>query len=875
MKQAFTFLWIILAATALRAQMVPGALPVKSQIGEQSRRANEISRVSRLIAQGKCTISGRVVAENGLPMNDVVVTLMHKDSASSAEAKAVVMFSMREEAVTDAKGFFSLTVPRGKDYGLSFTCVGYHAGKLDCRLFDALSDAFDFGTVTMAVKTVEIGQVVVTAVNNRRFSDMMTYTHYITADPARATSNMSQMAAKLPFVTVDPAGNIKVAGKETYIVLRNGRPDPLFKKTDTPLKEVMERLPAMGFTRITIMLDPPAEYRDYDYVINIESDRSNRLLGVVGATSADYDMQSGRLDLKQGVTGSADKLRFAGSVAYNRFRTPDIESGSTRRSFADNTTTDAANTSRSSGQGWKGNIEASYDLRETRVLVASFDIGRQNNESAQQSRLTTTAAGLQTAVRDDSYRKVNTSEPVTGVLGYLWNSKDMKRRLTTNYLFSTLSTEQDETLLSDDQGPATGHGTRTLGSVDDLTHQLTGYYAAPLLKKVTFSAKANYLYKTYRSIGEGFGTDGRVQTPDPSRERDMRTEVSRLDGNLDFTWRANKNLDLSAGTNARYYTPFSKTFAVYGQHTETIAQEGLQTAYGGSIRYMLPARPKKPGAAPTGRPAPGGVSRTPSRKYVQLSYNMLSLRPASSQLSNYVDERRSDFIITGNPSLKDEDYHQFFLMYSNMGRHILRLQYRHSDNRITTYWFENQAGQTVQTYINGGKYRFLSFEPDFFIPMAGSMLIVMSRLNYTSDEKAGQTSESLGAFASASYSRSLVGALSFSAGVNFAQNWSEGYSGYRSGIPLAVSAGLTYRAKFTEGSSLELNARVDNVLAWRNDSESFVHSPQFDMEQYSRNRITPVSFGASLSFGRFKVKPLHGAGPGAGRVEGFSTGGAN
>lgn len=71
----------------------------------------------------------------------------------------------------------------------------------------------------------------------------------------------------------------------------------------------------MEFIQFEIWQQLLLRYQRYDYVINIITDKTQRLLGTVSATKAYHHFNQGSSSSQQGDSGSSDKLRLAGNMA--------------------------------------------------------------------------------------------------------------------------------------------------------------------------------------------------------------------------------------------------------------------------------------------------------------------------------------------------------------------------------------------------------------------------------------------------------------------------------------------------------------------------------------------------------------------------------
>ena len=65
-----------------------------------------------------------------------------------------------------------------------------------------------------------------------------------------------------------------------FLVLRNGKRDALFSGKN--LDEILKAMPAKEYSAVRVKLKPSEKYEGFDYAIDIETDQTTRLVGLVG-----------------------------------------------------------------------------------------------------------------------------------------------------------------------------------------------------------------------------------------------------------------------------------------------------------------------------------------------------------------------------------------------------------------------------------------------------------------------------------------------------------------------------------------------------------------------------------------------------------------
>lgn len=116
-------------------------------------------------------------------------------------------------------------------------------------------------------------------------SDGAKLSYNVSEDPESASSNVLDILRKVPGVSVDAEGNIKVKGQSSFKILMNGREDPMLKGD---LKTILKSIPAGTIKKIEVISEPGAKYEAEGTggILNIVTDRSRSLSGFMTQVSA-------------------------------------------------------------------------------------------------------------------------------------------------------------------------------------------------------------------------------------------------------------------------------------------------------------------------------------------------------------------------------------------------------------------------------------------------------------------------------------------------------------------------------------------------------------------------------------------------------------
>ena len=193
-----------------------------------------------MTAQQKFLLRGQVVdAANDSPVSFATTALLRDSTAVAAVA-------------ADAQGRFELSAEAAGDYRLQITMVGYNPETQPVTLRSAATDA---GTIRLR-QGVDIDQVTVTIQKPLVTADAEKTTYSVEDDPQAASSTLEEILRKVPQLTIDAEGNVKLNGQSDFKVLVNGRSSAMFKN----FKDVIRSMPASQIKKIEVITEPSMKY---------------------------------------------------------------------------------------------------------------------------------------------------------------------------------------------------------------------------------------------------------------------------------------------------------------------------------------------------------------------------------------------------------------------------------------------------------------------------------------------------------------------------------------------------------------------------------------------------------------------------------------
>ncbi len=168
--------------------------------------------------------------------NPYKVTGEVTDSIGEPEIYATVRIYAQGDSVkpvslgtTDDSGRFTQTLKEAGDYRLTVASVGKSLLERDFKLTVNQTVA-DLGRMTTRTAPNMLGEIEVTAQRPLVLREIDRLGYDVKADPDASTSNLREILRKVPLVSVDDDGTIKVKGSTDFRIYKNGRPNNSYTK---------------------------------------------------------------------------------------------------------------------------------------------------------------------------------------------------------------------------------------------------------------------------------------------------------------------------------------------------------------------------------------------------------------------------------------------------------------------------------------------------------------------------------------------------------------------------------------------------------------------------------------------------------------------
>lgn len=805
------------------------------------------------------TIKGSVTDEKDEPIPFVSVWITYPSSPSS----------IIKSEVTTKRGEFTLAVPENKEYILTIKMLGY---SVVTKKFTTVEENIDLGCFKLSVDAVTLKEVTirppVTVTADKIIFNFEN-------DPDRPKSNMLDMIRKVPLILIDPFDD-KIyieSPQKTYTVLRKGRVDAQFSSMGIKFEEMLQKLPAMGFTTFEIWTVVPERYAGFDYVINILPDPTQRLFGAVGANEARYNAREGELSLSQSVNGSADIIRFTGNFSFLNSNSPKTKGKSSILFYPTDEKEELLilqeDKEWTSGETYNAGLLTSIDITKKQFINLGFKGNIQDNSTTKNTDTDSLFGGISARMLNRYY---STSVIKNWELNadYQLEFDKQERHFNISYYMLSVPTKKDSRLSTIYENSA-NNGRLTSNKQSDITHRLQFDYDESF-GKYNFSSRAGYLVTNYDGQNRVLDMLTNVENEDAYTR--LQQEIHRLDGFASLRYNPVKRLSISTTVRSDYLLNDFATTATTGNNLEKIAQKRflIGGGFGGRFNFNLKL-PKKMMMQM--------MSANQANSSISLYYNLNRSRPSTNLLTNYEDINNPFYIRRGNPNLKVENEHNLRMDFICSWGLSQSLIYNFYNNKIvnTTVLETNENGtRLVTTYDNSGKHKGINYMASYSNigammrpPRSFDFFLVSTMVfcNIINTDYGNGISGKLSIFVvNTNWSLNIQ---KFRSSITFGYNdmRQSGAYGGKTDNPFSLVFGFTKIHKIGD-NNLSYNISINNILNQNYQRHSTINMPDFERSFDSSKLRIPVIFSIRYNYGNFKVKPLRKSRNSA-TVEGFST----
>lgn len=350
-------------------------------------------------------------------------------------------------AVTGDDGVVNAPLPAAGAYRI--TLVGMATETVERRFsVDDACPVADLGSITLAAAKEELSEITVTAQRPLVTKEIDRINYDVQSDEDAKTSPLLDILRKVPMVSVDADGNIKVNGSSDFKIYKNGRPNNSFSKN---AKDIFQAIPASTIKRVEVITDPGAreDAEGVGAILNIVTNSDTGLNGVLGNVSLYADTNNAIPVPNLWLSSQLGKVVFSVSGGY--YNSNRRETESSQHTDANYMTTGdrllmyVSSVSPQNG-GW-GDFELSYELDSLNLFNAecNFYMDNSSPESDRLYQMYDSEGSLLYKYAQTSRYRQSRYLDIDGNFSYQRSTRRKGETLTLSYRVSTTNQKQAST----------------------------------------------------------------------------------------------------------------------------------------------------------------------------------------------------------------------------------------------------------------------------------------------------------------------------------------------------------------------------------------------------------------------------------------------
>ncbi len=356
---------------------------------------------------------------------------------------------------TDGEGRFSQTLKEAGAYRLTVASVGKALLEKEFELTQGNPNV-NLGRLVTHDAANELGEIEVVAQRPLVVREIDRLGYDVKADPDASTSNLREILRKVPLVTVDEDGTIKVKGSTDFRIYKNGRPNNSYTKN---AKDIFAAIPASSIKKIEVITDPGAreDAEGVGCILNIVTDSDTSLKGVVGSANLYVDNYSYYPRPNLWLSTQIDKVTMAVNGGFGVTPKNSRDSEGRSRNFTEYYDTgnrlESESYSRSPyTNGWMG-FESSWEPDTLNLFTVEFNMygyGLTDPEQVDATRMLASDGSL--IYGYNSYAEVahNKYFDFDGAVNYQRSTHRKGETITLSYRASTTDQHQEAELFYTD-----------------------------------------------------------------------------------------------------------------------------------------------------------------------------------------------------------------------------------------------------------------------------------------------------------------------------------------------------------------------------------------------------------------------------------------
>lgn len=449
-------------------------------------------------------VTWRVFSARADSVSKAMMAKVPKGVTLPPEALAKMAPKPETSGITGIDGLISAALKTPGKYRLAITSTEINPQDIEFEVDDTAPVA-DLGTITPSDRSRELGEVVVTAQKPLVVKEIDRIGYDVQADVESKTSMLDQILRKVPMVTVDPDGTIRVNGSTSFKIYKNGRPNKGFTSN---AKDIFKSIPASSIKKIEVITDPGSR-EDADSgmaILNIVTDSETALKGVTGSVGLRTDTRDPLPMPNLFLTTQINKLTMSlyGGMWRRSKKHSQSHSEGIDRILSSGITRESESWSQSSNMGGYGGLELSLELDTLNLITAEMFMHSWSSKNWSDG--TTRQFDAEgNPMYSYSYRTKspgkNSDLNIDGSLNYQRSTRLKGETITLSYMISNGSnnSRSDREYYDLVNAPMGYDGMYSKVRQKSLEHTFQFDWSRPLNNKIKFDAGAKYIYRDNNS----------------------------------------------------------------------------------------------------------------------------------------------------------------------------------------------------------------------------------------------------------------------------------------------------------------------------------------------------------------------------------------
>lgn len=371
-------------------------------------------------------ITGRVVDTEGEPEAYATIRIFNPtDSVSPVTT-----------GVTSDDGLILLTLSRTGNYIVKVSSIG----RTDIiKEISVTQPSTDLGTLTIHTNENMLSEVTVTATRPLISKEIDRIGYDVQGDDESPTATLDEILRKVPLVSVDDDGTIKIKGSTNFKVYKDGKPNNMLTSN---AKDIFRAIPASMIKKIEVITEPGAreDAEGVGAILNIVTMEAVQMGGVMGNVSLNYQTMSDVPTANTWISAQIKKLTLSLYGGFGRFYKEGRSRMVSRGVYTDSGNV-LTNENSSDTPGWLTffGLDGSYDIDSLNLITAELG-GYYYTMSGTSNSVTTLSNNLNSPLYSYSSRqRVNPMSYLdfNGGLNYQHSTHRPDEHITLSYLIST------------------------------------------------------------------------------------------------------------------------------------------------------------------------------------------------------------------------------------------------------------------------------------------------------------------------------------------------------------------------------------------------------------------------------------------------------